>query len=106
MTTKPPTLTCPVCNRTTRPPESRAADYPGVLGSVNTAGMCARDYRIANGYSPPNRRKNTTLSLQTTRKEAATIAKARAARGVPAEGLTHIRIVNTRGRILHVPQAA
>lgn len=96
-------MNCPACNRPTRQTRQSAADHPGTVLAYRMDGTCPRCVQIENGWQPRDRR-TAPKPDSTADAVAARIRAGRAARGVPAEGTTKLRIANTRGRTLRVPQ--
>ena len=94
---------CPRCGRATRKKTQSAADYPGTVIEYLADGTCPRCDMIAKGWTPKPRNapRPKTFSAAAA---AVRIREARKARGVPDDGLTHIRIANSGGRTHHVPQ--
>lgn len=99
-------MTCPTCNRATRPLHTSTEQFPGTVLAMKQDGTCLTCLRRHNGWKPGGARIKQARSEAPGMSAAATremIRARRAARGVPTQGLAAIRLVNT-GRIVCLPE--
>jgi hypothetical protein len=95
---------CPTCNRPTRKKGRSAEDFPGTVVEYLADGTCPRCDMVAKGRQPKDRNAPRPKAPSTADDVAARIRAGRAARGIPEHGTTQLRIANTQGRSLRVPQ--
>ena len=95
---------CPTCNRPTRKKGQTAEKYPGTVVEYKTDGTCPRCDMVAKGWQPKGRDGARPKAPSTAENVAARIRAGRAARGIPEDGTTQLKLANSRGRTLRVPQ--